>query len=233
MTDFNPEVKEGLTSVIYVTSDPLSRMAKKSLECLAKSDAEYELLLGSRKDWETASTINQLLRGARGEFILQLNDDCFIEPDTISKLKTFIAVEGVGVVGALLLYPDGRTIQHAGGRLDRTRVKGVVSFSTTHLNYGELLSEVDLRTQDVDYVTGALMMMKREVLEKVGLYDMEYTDSWEDVDLGMSVKKAGYRVIFTPEVKAIHMESATRGSNLGKTFRDSERWYIMKWEDVE
>ena len=57
---------------------------------------------------------------------------------------------------------------------------------------------------DVDQIIGACMLLKREILDEVGLFDEDFYMFYEEVDLCFRIKEAGYRILFTPEAEIIH-----------------------------
>jgi O-antigen biosynthesis protein len=114
----------------------------------------------------------------------------------------------VGAVGAKLLYPD-RTLQHAGVVLGL----GVASHAFKHLpddepSYACLAHAV----RDVSAVTGACMMIRRELFERIGGFDERLPVAFNDVDICLRLRAAGYLVVYTPFAALFHHESATRGS---------------------
>lgn len=146
---------------------------------------------------------------ARGEVLLFLNNDIeTISPDWLEEMVTHAVRPQIGAVGAKLLYADG-TIQHAGVVLGMGGVAGHV-----HLRFpGE--SEGYLgrlrRVQNVAALTGACLMTRRDVFERVGGFDERFVLAYNDVDYTMQVRALGYRVLWTPEAELYHLESKTRG----------------------
>jgi GT2 family glycosyltransferase/tetratricopeptide (TPR) repeat protein len=156
------------------------------------------------------------------EVLLFLNND--VEPAGDPRWLTEMVAQAsradVGVVGALLLYPD-RTVQHAGVALAGDWV-------SRHLEVGEPDLEGGYRgrrrcVQTVSAVTGACMAIRRRVFEAVGGFEADQLAvDFSDVDLCLKAAAAGYRTVFTPFAKLIHHESATRGPYMSVEKR--ERW---------
>jgi GT2 family glycosyltransferase len=150
-----------------------------------------------------------------GEHILLLNDDTeVISGEWLSAMLEQSQRPEVGAVGAKLLYPDGR-IQHAGvvmevgnpwtpGRAGHA-YKLYDADSPSHL--GTLQA-----TCNYSAVTGACMMLRREVFEEVGGFDEEnFAVAFNDVDLCLRIRERGYFIVYTPHAKLYHHESASRG----------------------
>ncbi len=146
---------------------------------------------------------------ARGEAILFLNNDVEpIHPDWLEAMVTHAMRPEIGAVGAKLLFADG-TIQHAGVVLGMGGVAGHVHsrFPREADGYLGRLRQV----QDVAAVTGACLMTRRDVFERVGGFDERFVLAYNDVDYGMNVRALGLRVLWTPEAELYHLESKTRG----------------------
>ncbi len=144
-----------------------------------------------------------------GEYLLLLNNDIeVITPDWIQEMLMFAQRPDVGAVGAKLYYPD-KTIQHAGVCLG---MGGVAGHYFQHVDYknvgyvGRLLYP-----QDMTAVTAACMLLRREVWEKLGGLDEDWAVAFNDVDLCMRIRKAGYLIVWTPFAELYHLESKSRG----------------------
>ena len=119
---------------------------------------------------------------------------------------------GVGVVGARLVFPDGR-LQHGGVLLGP---KGQAVHAMTHSAETEpgYLGQISL-PRDLSAVTGACLAIRREVFEQVGGLEAEQLRvAWSDIDLCLRVREAGYRVVWLPSAVLIHHEAATRGHDV-------------------
>jgi GT2 family glycosyltransferase len=147
-------------------------------------------------------------REARGELLLLLNDDTeVLTPEWLTALAEQALRPEVGAAGAWLLHPDGRT-QHAGIVLGAGPV-------ATPLHSGITRDGLDRGTvrliRNVSAVTGACLMVRKEVYREVGgLDEDELPTSFNDVDFCLRLHKAGYRIVQQPLARLVHHESATR-----------------------
>lgn len=134
----------------------------------------------------------------------------FANPDLVAMpgwLRELIMVlettPQAGIVGGKLLFPNGRTIQHAGGRLLLPLALG------QHRGHGEADTGQYETLEPVDYVTGATLACKRELWEHLGGFDDGfYPAYYEEVDLCMRARAAGWEVLYTPRAMALHVETA-------------------------
>jgi O-antigen biosynthesis protein len=148
--------------------------------------------------------VNAGAEQAEGEYILLLNNDTeVIAPDWIEAMLEHAQRPEVGVVGARLLFPDGKA-QHEGvivGPGDG--LAGNVDFD----NYFGLGRCV----HNVSAVTGACMMSRTEVYKGLGGYDEELRVAYNDVDYCLRASEKGFLVVYTPYAELRHFEGATRG----------------------
>lgn len=147
---------------------------------------------------------------ARGDVLVFLNNDTIAQPGWLEALlATFDEEPGAGLVGAQLLYPDGR-LQEAGG---------VVFDDGGAWNYGRFESPDDPRfayLRDCDYASGAAIAIPRALFAAVGGFDTRYAPAYyEDTDLAFAVRAAGRRVVYQPASRVIHAEGATAGTDTG------------------
>jgi GT2 family glycosyltransferase len=152
---------------------------------------------------------NDAVRHAKGEFLLFLNNDTeAISKDWLRAMLEQAQRPSIGVVGALLLYPDD-TIQHAGVIIGLGGVAGHSHkhFPGDHPGYFSMLHAI------VNYsaVTAACVMVRRDVFEQVGGFDETLAIAFNDVDLCLKVAAAGYRNIYLPHAQLYHFESKSRG----------------------
>ena len=144
-----------------------------------------------------------------GEYLLLLNNDVeVISPDWVQEMLMYAQRSDVGAVGAKLYYPDG-TIQHAGIGLAIMTLAGHYFRGVSHDHTGYMGRLI--YAQDVSAVTGACMMIRRDVWEQVNGLDEEYAVAFNDVDLCMRIRQAGYLIVWTPFAELYHYESKSRG----------------------
>lgn len=156
------------------------------------------------------SAINNFGAGyADGEFLLLLNNDTeVIRPDWLERMLSLCQRENAGIVGAKLYYPDD-TIQHAGIVIGIGGFAGHIQTGYTKLFTGYLGRLVT--TQEISAVTGACLMVKRDLYEELGGLDETFAVALNDVDFCLRVREKGYLVYFTPEAELYHYESKSRG----------------------
>lgn len=153
---------------------------------------------------------NDGLRLARGQYVVLLNNDTVPQPGWLDALlDTFAQVPEAGLVGAQLLYPDGR-LQESGG---------IVFDDGSCWSYGRFESAEDPRyasLRDADYCSGAALAIPRALLEQLGGLDARYAPAYyEDTDLAFKVRAAGRRVLVQPASRVVHDEGTSNGTDTG------------------
>ncbi|NHN84771.1 glycosyltransferase [Acetobacter musti] len=180
---------------------------------------------------------NEAVRSCGGDLILLLNDDIeILHPDWLEEMVRQIMRRDVGVVGARLLYPDG-TLQHGGVVLSEDGathiLRGAAPDDPGYL--GQLVWQRDLLA-----VTGACLLMRRDVWERVGGLDEAFRVTCNDIDLCLRVIAAGWRVVWTPHAVLTHLDGATRGRDVSiarqwlhcaETARLVGRWHRVMRND--
>jgi glycosyltransferase involved in cell wall biosynthesis len=160
-----------------------------------------------------SALMNRAVAEARGEIILLLNNDIsMIGSDWLAEMVSHAVRPNVGAVGARLLYPDG-TIQHAGVVLGTGGVAGHLHVGAPG-DYPGYQGHLKL-ARNVSAVTAACLAMRRSVWDEVAGMDAErLTVAFNDVDLCLKVRAAGYDIVWTPFAELFHHESASRGLDL-------------------
>ena len=146
---------------------------------------------------------------ARGDYLVFLNNDTVPQPGWLDALlATFTQHPDAGLVGAQLVYPDGR-LQEAGG---------VVFADGNAWNYGRLEDPARCQYQylrDADYLSGAAIAIPHALFEQLGGLDTRYAPAYyEDTDLAFAVRAAGKRVLYQPAAVVVHDEGSSAGTDL-------------------
>ncbi len=153
---------------------------------------------------------NRAVCQARGDLIGLLNNDIeVIHPEWLQEMVTQVMQPGVGAVGAKLYYSDN-TIQHAGVIIGLGGVAGHSHLRQSRSDPG-YFGRLHL-VHDVSCVTGACLLTHKSLfLDLGGLDEKDLKIAFNDVDLCLRLRKAGYRIVWTPYAELYHLESASRG----------------------
>jgi GT2 family glycosyltransferase/glycosyltransferase involved in cell wall biosynthesis len=217
---------------------------------LAPNDAPFEVIVvddgstdltGSLDEFVTGITLlrNEDCRGfvdssnrgasvARGEFVVMLNNDTEPCAGWIDELLyVFEHFDKVGLAGAKLIYPDGK-LQEAGC---------IVLPNFDVMNYGRGENQFDTKynyTRQVDYVSGACIMLRRDLWNELGGFDPIFAPAYyEDNDLAFRVRAAGLKTFYAPLAKIIHFEGQTSGTSVQSGAKKyqivNEPKYKLRW----
>ena len=146
---------------------------------------------------------------ATGEYLLFLNNDTeMIGNDCIKEMLSYCMREDVGAVGARMYYEDG-TLQHGGVIIGLGGVAGHAFLGMDGDSPGYFARAQVIH--DLSAVTAACMMIKKQVYEEVGGFDPKFAVAFNDVDLCLKIRKAGYLIVYDPYAELIHYESKSRG----------------------
>lgn len=183
---------------------------------------------------ENSGFIESCNRGAdaaRGHYLVFLNNDTTVTSGWLDTLiETFDSRPRAGVVGARLIYPDGR-LQEAGG---------IIFSDASGWNYGRRdLAELPQYNfvSEADYVSGACLAIRRAQFHALGGFDTRYKPAYyEDTDLCFAVRAAGQEVIYQPGTTIVHHEGISSGTDESsgtKRYQAVNREkFAEKWQEV-
>jgi GT2 family glycosyltransferase len=160
---------------------------------------------------------------AKGELLLLMNDDIeILSPSWINRMVEHFEKPHVGVVGAKLLYPNGRT-QHVGVVHNNGNPDHVRCFYPGN-EAGYYFSTCGVRNYMA--VTGAVMMTSSNIYRELGGYSEELAVSYNDADYCLKVQGKGLSIVYAPKVELTHMESLSRvpTADFGEV-----AWYHQRW----
>tara|TARA_Y100000310_G_C20692725_1_gene823394 strand:- start:2536 stop:4029 length:1494 start_codon:yes stop_codon:yes gene_type:complete len=171
-------------------------------------------------------SINQGVNESTGEFVLPLNNDTYFFQNWLEEMLETFTDKKVAVVGAKLLFPDGK-IQHAGLACYKNK-------QPFHVFWGEMPSEKNNIQVEYPAVTFACALIRRKVFEELQGLSLEYPDgNYEDVDFCLRAREKGYKIVYNPKVVLYHLEAGTKKLDLTRaqdTIRKNLKIYKDKWE---
>ena len=174
------------------------------------------------------SRMNNLgARTATGEVLVFLNDDVTpLEPSWLERLVAQAQRPDVGIAGARLLYPSG-ALQHAGVAIGITDGCGHLGRGTFTPRYWPWLA----LTRDVAAVTGACLATRAALFRELDGFAEQFPVNYNDTDLCLRVRQAGYRVVYESGAVLRHTECQSRRGVV--TLAERERWYDRWAEFIE
>ena len=176
------------------------------------------------------TSCNKGVKASKGRYLLFLNNDTMVTEHWLPPMLDLIKKDDVGAVGTKLVYPDGK-LQEAGG---------IIWNDASGLNYGRGDNPGKPGynfVREVDYCSGAALLVKRDLFEKIGGFDERYIPAYyEDADLCFSIRKAGYKVLYQPASIVIHFEGISSGKDVTSGVKqyqviNKEKFYD-KWKDI-
>lgn len=189
-------------------------------------------LIQSDKNLGFAGGNNRAFNHAHGEYYLLLNNDTVLREGTLDAMAEVVASNpSIGIWGFHLINPDGST-QKSAGRfpniiteiLDQTGLHKFIPYSQYAYSWYNT-------PEEADWVTGACMLIKRQVIEKIGMFDERYFMFLEDVDLCYRARKAGWQVRYHPKPTIVHMKGESSKPVLKKMIiqdRNSILYFVDK-----
>lgn len=167
---------------------------------MVRDEFPWVILQDNRENLGFGRGNNIVLARYEADDYIVLNNDTEGHAGWLDAMQHAAADPAVGIVGAKLLFPDGR-LQHAGGVVD--------AFGPRHHGYLAKPEEFSER-RDVDFVTFACALIKREVLERIGYMDEGYAPIYyEDADFCLRARAAGFRIVYEPAATLLHKESVS------------------------
>ena len=219
--------------ILIVENNSKKRSTFAYYKTVTKQYANVRLIRW-RAEFNYSAINNYAVRHAKGEYLIFLNNDIeILSPRWIEEMLMFAQRGDVGAVGMMLYYPDD-TVQHAGVILG---IGGIAGHSHKYFRRGEsgYMSRMTL-AQNLSAVTAASMMVKSSVFYEVGGFDEQLRVAFNDVDLCMKIRRAGYLIVFTPYAEAYHYESKSRGAEdtpqKRARFQGEVERFREKWGDV-
>ena len=196
-------------------------------------------LLAERQNHGYARGNNLGITASRGRLVLLLNCDTEMRPGSLAALIAYLdAHPAVGLVGPRLLNTDGspqssrrRFPTLATGLVESTPLQPFAAWLPALRRY-YVLDRSDDTEQEVDWVTGACMLVRREALTAVGGFDPGYFMYSEELDLCRRIRQAGWRVAYLPTAVVVHHGGQSSDQNIPERhirFQRAKLRYFRRW----
>ena len=144
-----------------------------------------------------AAANNRALALATGEWVLFLNPDCLVEPDTVSRMTAVLQqCPNAGMAGCRIRNADG-SVDPACSRQIPTPTRLLRQW------LGQPSPDAPLTAPEA--ISGAFMLVRRSDLEAIGSFDTRYFMHWEDLDLCRRFRQAGREILYVPDVEVLHV----------------------------
>jgi GT2 family glycosyltransferase len=214
----------------------------KTLEMLQKEKFNWQKenlsleIIANRKNLGFSAGNNLGVKRAKGRYILLLNSDTLVEEETISKMLAFIEENPqFGVATCRVELPDG-TLDPACHRgfptpwaaltyflgLERLFPRSRI-FASYHLGY----LPMD-KPHEIDSPSGAFYLVRKSIINRVGLLDEDYFMYGEDLDWSYRIKRKGFKIVYYPKVKIIHFKRRSGRQNQDPKVRSETTYYFYE-----
>ena len=221
-----------LTSLEIIVVDNGS---EDGIEELLSRDYPQVRFIGNNSNQGYTRPMNQGLKAAHGQYLMQLNPDTKILSGAIDKLMSYMdGNTQIGICGPKVLNRDGTFQKQC--RRGEPRPAAMISyflrlsslFPNSKTFGGYLLEyEDEDATIEVDALSGSCMLIRREVIEEIGYLDEQFFAYQEDTDICSRARQAGWKVCYYPEAQIIHYGG--QGGSRVEPYRSIIEWHRSYW----
>ncbi len=196
LADVDDRIRLEIIAVIDSGTDPVVERGLRQIAGDALRVVDYT------DPFNFSDKINRGVADATGEYVLLLNDDTeLVRSGSIAEMVGIAQSEDVGMVGAKLLFEDG-TLQHGGHLYHGTISHAFLGWQGDHPGPHRILAV----ERECAGVTAAAALLRREVFNRIGGMNIDLPANYNDVDLSLTVRAAGYRIVWTPYASWYHFE---------------------------
>lgn len=184
---------------VVVIDEPADPVVERGLRRIA---GDALVVVPYAEPFDFSDKINTGVAAASGDYVLLLNDDTELHtPGSVGEMVGLAQQRDVGMVGAKLLYDDG-TLQHGGHVYNGIISHALLGWPGDHPGPNRLLAV----ERECSGVTAAAALLRRDVYDEVGGMSRELPRNYNDVDLSLKLRRAGYRIVWTPHACWWHFE---------------------------
>ena len=209
---------------------------------LVSHEFPQAMLIANRDNRGFPAAVNQGIAATTAPYVLILNPDAALQPGSLALLLAHLrANPQLGMVGPRLRYPNG-TAQSSRRRfptfttllIESTPLQPLFARSGL-LRHFYCADQADEVAQEVDWLTGACLLLRREAIQQVGGLDEGFFMYSEEVDWARRLKQAGWAVAYLPTTEVVHAEGQSSGQATARrqiNFNVSKVRYVAKWQGV-
>jgi hypothetical protein len=183
---------------------------------MVRNDFPEAILIENQENAGFAKANNQAIRVSQGEYILLLNSDAFLTPNAIQKMITVMESDlSIGIAGARLIYPDGSSqISHGPLPTFWSEVGSLFGLDKLQKVKGS-----QREYEETGTVSGACMLIRKTLLDQIGLLDEAFFMFSEEVDLCNRCHKLGAKVVYVHSATVIHTHAGSTGLTVQRIMR--------------
>ncbi len=194
---------------------------------MVKQKFPWVIAIENKENLGFSKANNQAIRSSKGEYVLLLNPDTVVQDDTFEKVVDFMDQHpDAGGLGVKMLDGKGNFLPESKRGLPTPNVAFYKIFGLSKLfPKSKIFGRYHLgfldnnQTHQVEILSGAFMLMRKETLDKTGLLDEDYFMYGEDIDLSYRILKAGYKNYYFPHTRIIHYKGeSTKKSSVNYVF---------------
>ncbi len=207
-----PQVQE-----VIVTAEANSRIPREALR-----HPKVKYVQTVKRHIGYGRNANFGARHSNGKYILLMNDDCFLDPGAVENLRLEMK-PGVAAVAHFLRYPNGQ-VYYAG----KVRSPGMRGWG--HVSHRQWKPDIT-HVMDAENLCGCSVLVRREAFYQVGGFDEDFFCYAEDDAFMLSLRKAGWKLTYTPHATGVHMEgqSTQKIGQPNELVRNANHIFNQKW----
>jgi N-acetylglucosaminyl-diphospho-decaprenol L-rhamnosyltransferase len=193
-------------------------------------------LICSQENLGFGKANNLAVACSQGEYLLFLNTDTILIENTPEILAKYLEQhQDIAAIGSRITFEDG-SYQLSCGRLPNLVMEIIDKIRygldrKWHHTFSGIYDRQNLTVQEVGWLTGACLMMRRDIYEQLGGFDESFFMYFEDKDICKRVRDLGSKVVYYPNTSLIHLlggSSQSTGKNVNAYYRHSQVYYYEK-----
>lgn len=208
----------------------------RTIETIRKYSPKIKII-NNKKNLGFARGVNIGIKNTQGKYILLINPDSKTCPKAVENVVTCLTTNDADIAGAKLIRNNevhGSFVRKPNlltGIFDYTNLRKIIPGDYFHKKHYYLEQKFPKKTKEVDAISGAFMLIKRDVFKRIGYFDENFFMYLEDIDFCTRAKQAGFKIIFCPNAVVYHHGGAS-STNKHRTnyqaWSDSRRYYFLK-----